>query len=164
MTSSDPVESSEPQWSTPYLKLSLQFLALAAPERQKNLPYTFDGRITLDNGYLVECDHPMHLMLLFLQEFTFLPEFWENDPEFTLLTLSGKDDMEKVGALIADLRTRLETLTWRELQTDASECQQRAVNILMLLAWPCTAPEVPAVELLDEYTYGGFSQVARLTD
>lgn len=161
MTRSPPSDVSEPQWGTPYLKCALQFLALPAPERRAYLPYTFGGRVTLDNGYQVECDDPMHLMLFFLRDFTALPEFWEQDPEFTALALSSGEHVANAVMVIADLGVQLEALEWPDLQTNARECQNLAAAVLALLAWPCTAPGVPAADLLDGYTYGGFSEVAR---
>ncbi|SMB85654.1 hypothetical protein [Deinococcus hopiensis] len=161
MTFPDLPDFSKSQWNTPYLKISLQFLALTASERRNYLPYTFDGRTTLDNGYLIECDDPMELMLLYLREVTFLPELWEHDPEFTLLSLSPRDRIDKVITLIADLQNRLEGLTELDLQANIGECQEQATTVLTLLGWPIAAPETPATEILDTYTYGGFSKAAR---
>lgn len=143
------------------MRFALQFLALTAPERRTFLPYTFDGSITLDNGYLIECEDPMHLMLFYLQDHIRLPEQWENDPEFTFLSLAPREQVAQAIGLIDDLQARLQTLTWRELQTNASECQERAAAVLMLLGWPRPISEALATEILDEYTYGGFSALAR---
>lgn len=139
-------------------RFKLLFLALSAEEKRRFVPFRFDGTQVLDNGLLVRVEDPMALFQAWIADHFLLDGFeWWTDPEFTAVQVDA--DTERFETLIDEIGQQAARLSWQEFIRDEA-LRNRAIAALNMLQWPIVPPVGDVQELLDNYTYGGFSEVA----
>lgn len=154
-------------WPFEYVILGLQICSLSIDELKKYIPNDNFPAITFDVDWPITAQNAFSFILSGLRLYIGAGKIWnEWIGENELVDVSIEIEFAKLYDLVTQipLYKNINEQTWNDLSRLWIPCQQWANHLLTRLGWPLEArqPIKTAIELLDEYSYGYYSEMMQL--